>query len=331
VEISTEYAEAHKNRGMNLLHLGDFEHGWREFEWRWRCKDFRKRAFRKPAWDGSSLRGQRILLYTEQGIGDTFHFIRYAPLLAERGAEVILECPGGLTALLKSCPGVKKVVAHGAPLPDFDCHAPLMSLPRLLGTTVETIPASVPYLSADKALIERWRRELSTVRAFKVGIGWQGNPQNGTDYRRSIPLEQFAILANIPGVQLFGLQKGYGTDQLAKVIGDFPIIDLSGRLDLGGFQVTAAAICNMDLVITSCTARAHLAGALGTPTWVALCFASEWRWLRERSDSPWYPTIRLFRQPEPGDWDTVFEQIAHALRELVCEREHRLELVESNS
>jgi Tfp pilus assembly protein PilF len=322
VEINLDYAEAHKNRGMNLLHLGEFERGWQEFEWRWRCKDFKQRPFRQPAWDGSSLNGQRLLLYTEQGIGDTFQFIRYAPYLAERGAKVFLECPGGLAALLKTCPGISQVITHGAPLPEFDCHAPLMSLPRLLGTTLETIPAKIPYLSANKDLIGRWQRELSNVRALKVGIAWQGNPKNGTDYRRSIPLEHFAPLAAVPDVQLFSLQKGQGTENLAKVIGDFPVIDLGGRLDSGSFQVTAAAICNLDLIIACDTACAHLAGALGKPTWVALAFANEWRWGLERNDSPWYPTIRLFRQPKPEDWETVFAQMTEALRELVSTGTH---------
>ena len=263
VRLNPEHADAHKNRAMTWLHLGDFERGWQEFEWRWQCKDFKPPTYRQPAWDGSSLEGRRILLYTEQGIGDTFQFIRYASLLAERGALVAVECPAALMPILRTCPGVALVVARGAPLPDFDCHAPLMSLPRLLGTTLTTVPANVPYLSADAELVERWRRELVGQErnpVLRVGIVWQGSSKYGKDYCRSIPLECFAALAAVKGVQLYSLQKGRGTEQLADVIGRFPIIDLGGRLDLGIFKVTAAAICNLDLIISCDTSCAPFGG-----------------------------------------------------------------------
>jgi tetratricopeptide (TPR) repeat protein len=317
LRLQPDHAEAHKSRALTWLHLGDYERGWTEYEWRLKCKGFAPRLFRQPVWDGTSLEGKRILLYTEQGIGDTFQFIRYVPLLAERGALVAVECPGSLVSILRTCPRIAHVVAHGAPLPDFECHAPLMSLPRLVGTTLANVPAKIPYLSASAELVERWRRELGVVKAFKVGIVWQGNPGNGADGRRSFPLKSIAPLGGIPGVQLFSLQKGKGTEQLADVIGDLPIIDLGGRLDFGSFMVTAAAMSNLDLIVSCDTACVHLAGALGRPVWAALSYAGEWRWLREREDSPWYPTMRLFRQPKLGDWNAVFENMAEALRGLV--------------
>jgi hypothetical protein len=207
---------------------------------------------------------------------------------------------------------VDEVVAAGAPLPDFDCHAPLMSLPRLLGSTLATVPAEVPYLSADAGLVERWRRELSGVNACKVGIVWKGNPDNGADYRRSFKLTSLAPLAVVPGVELFSLQKGAGAEELADVVGEFRVTDLASRLDLrgGAFTGTAAVMCVLDLVIACDTACAHLAGALGRPVWVPLSYAADYRWLLGREDSPWYPTLRLFRQRELGNWAELFERVA---------------------
>lgn len=316
IHLDPNHAEAHKSLGMTCLQLGDFERGWCEFEWRWKCKDFRVRSLPQRLWDGSECRGQTILLYTEQGIGDTFQFVRYALELFARGARVLIECPAPLVPLLQTCPGVAQVVASGERLPRFHCHAALMSLPRLLGIKVTTIPAKVPYLAADTHLSERWRQEFCGRQTFKVGIVWQGNPQNASDFRRSIPLEHFAPLGAVPGVELFSLQVGAGADQLAKLGSKFSITDLGCRLDAGTFRVTAAVLCNLDLLISCDTAAAHLAGALGKPVWVALSYAADWRWLLDRQDSPWYPTMRLFRQFKLGDWATVFEQMAIALRTL---------------
>jgi hypothetical protein len=196
-------------------------------------------------------------------------------------------------------------------------HAPLLSLPRLFGTTLATIPADVPYLFAKPELIEHWRRELAGVAEFQVGLAWQGDPRHTEDKARSIPLAQFEPLAQIPGVRFYSLQKGPGTEQLAAAGERLRIIDLGPRLDeqTGAFLDTAAVMKNLDLVITCDSGVAHLAGALGVPVWVALAFTGDWRWLLERTDSPWYPTMRLFRQPRPGDWPAVFAQLAAALRE----------------
>jgi tetratricopeptide (TPR) repeat protein/GR25 family glycosyltransferase involved in LPS biosynthesis len=320
-----DHAEAHKARAMAWLLQGDFARGWEEYEWRWRCADFSPRAYCTPPWDGGPLDGRTILLHAEQGLGDTLQFVRYAPLLRRRGAAVLVACPPPLVPLLRTCPGVTRVVAQGSPLPEFDCHAPLLSLPRLLGTTPASVPADVPYLAADPELTARWQRELAGVRGLKVGVVWQGSPGNGADRRRSFPLARLAPLVAVPGVELFSLQKGRGAEQLAEATGRFRVTDLGSRLDLSGgaFTGTAAALRALDLLVTCDTACAHLAGALGVRAWVALSYAADWRWLLGRDDSPWYPTERLFRQPALGDWDAVFARMAAELRRLVASGEGR--------
>jgi hypothetical protein len=249
--LNPEHAEAHKGLSMALLCLGDFARGWREYEWRWKCKDFTPAGFHQPLWDGNAAAGKTIFLHAEQGAGDIFQFVRYAALLKQRGATVRLQCPRQLIPLLRRCAGIDGCHAASDPLPDFDVHVPLMSLPRILGTTLETIPAGVPYLTADPDHVARWRRELQPASRYKIGIVWQGNPTNAMDARRSIPLRQFAALA-MAGVQLFSIQKVAGTEQLGAINGDFGVIDLGSRLvDRGGaFTDTAAVMRCLDLVIT---------------------------------------------------------------------------------
>jgi tetratricopeptide (TPR) repeat protein len=323
LRLQPDYAEAHTNLAMTWLRMGNFEQGLREYEWRWRCKQAYMPPLPQPAWDGSALTGRTILLRTEQGLGDTLHFIRYAPLVRQRGATVLVECQEALMPLLASCPGIDRLVPSPvAPTQSFDVQAPLLSLPGLFGTTLATVPADVPYLFADPKLIEQWRQELSTVGGFKIGIAWQGNPKH--DRRglgqRGTSLLQFAPLGRLAGVRLFSLQKGHGAEQL-RTLGDlFPVTDLGGQLDecSGAFMETAAVMKALDLVVTTDTSIAHLAGALGVPVWVALPFAAEWRWLRSREDSPWYPTMRLFRQTEPGNWQGVFDRMAAGVRQLIA-------------
>jgi hypothetical protein len=252
----------------------------------------------------------------EQGLGDMLQFLRYAPLVKRRGGTVLVECPGFLIPLFSRCPGIDRLIAEGAERPAFDIHVPLLSLPRLLGTTLATIPAEVPYLFADPDLVEHWGRKLNTIQGFKIGIVWQGNPHHGWDRHRSFPLAQLAPLAQVDGVQLFSLQKGAGVEQLRARAGRFPVIELATELDAtgGGFMETAAIMKNLDLVITCDTATAHLAGALGVPVWVALAAIVDWRWMFQRDDSPWYPTLRLFRQTELGNWPPVFERMADEVR-----------------
>jgi hypothetical protein len=280
------------------------------------CKDLaRTPQFPTPPWDGSPLDGRTILVHAEQGLGDTMQFLRYVPLVRRRGGRVILVCQPPLMRLLSRVPGIERLVAWGEPLPEYDVQVPLMSLPGLFGTTLETVPAEVPYLDAEPALVEAWRHRLGSYAGFQVGIVWQGNPRFRFDRLRSIPLAQFAPLARVPGVHLLSLQKGPGRDQLAALPGSFPVTDLGHQLDetTGAFLDTAAVMKNLDLVITSDTVAAHLAGALGVPVWVALHDVPDWRWLLDREDSPWYPTMRLFRQTRPGQWEEVFERIAAAL------------------
>jgi tetratricopeptide (TPR) repeat protein len=319
VELWPDYAEAHKSLGMLWLLQGDFARGWAEYEWRWRCQDFRPRAGPQPLWDGGPLGGKTVLLQAEQGIGDTIQFVRYAPLVKQRGGRVLLEGSRSLLPLLRTCPGVDACVPAGEAAPDFAVHLPLLSLPRVLGTTPATVPARVPYLAAEPDLVQRWRRELSCLGGLKVGLVWQGSPKNAADRRRSIPLGQFEPLARVEGVRLVSLQKGPGAEQLADVTGRFAVADYGSRLDVrtGAFQETAAALTNLDLLVSCDTAAAHLAGALAVPVWLALSFAADWRWLLGREDSAWYPTMRLFRQERLGEWGPVFARMAEALRQRV--------------
>jgi hypothetical protein len=315
LRVDPAFADGHVAYAFALLQAGDFERGWPELEWRWRCKD-RPTApvcARLPAWDGSPLDGRTILLWAEQGLGDALQFIRYAPLVAERGGRVAVACPASLHSLIRTCPGVDQVLVTGTPTPPFDTHAPLMSLPYLLGTTLATIPAEVPYLTAESALVEQWRGRLREVPQAKVGIVWQGNAQNKGDPLRSVPLHKFAPLARHAGVHLFGLQVGPGREQLQSLGRKFCVTDLGGWLDPNSLRDLAAILKTIDLLVTVDTAPAHLAGALGVPVWLALPFASEWRWLRDRQDSPWYPSMRLFRQSRAQDWDEVMERMAAEL------------------
>jgi Tfp pilus assembly protein PilF len=313
LELKPDHAQVHLSRALCWLQMGDFERGWAEYEWRLKCKEFSIPAFRQPLWDGSPLEGRAILLYADHGLGDSLQFIRFAPLVKVRGGRVIVACRQALARLLATCRGIDHVVAEGSLLPDFDVYAPLMSLPRVFGTTVTAIPAEVPYLTADEALVEQWYRELEPLSGFKIGIAWQGNPHNRRDRQRSFRLAQLEPLACVRGVRLFSLQKGVGTEQIGELCGRFAVTDLGSRL--ADFMDSAAVMRNLDLVITPDSSLAHLAGALGVPTWVAIPFAADWRWQTEREDSPWYPTIRLFRQNRAGKWDDIFERMAAKLRD----------------
>jgi tetratricopeptide (TPR) repeat protein len=311
--VNSDAPSTHWNRALTWLQKGDFEKGWEEYEWRWKRKQTPPRAFRQPAWDGSPLSGRTILLYMEQGLGDMLQFIRYAPLVKERGGTVILECPRFLIPLFSTCRGIDLIVAEGDPLPDFNVQAPLMSLPRLFKTTPEAIPSAVPYLFPDPGLVEQWRQRLSSIAGFKIGISWQGNPHHQWDRHRSFPLAELAAIARLPGVRLISLQKGARTEQL-KVV-PFEVIEFGEELDTtsGAFMDSAAIIKNLDLVITVDSAIAHLAGALGAPVWLGLAAIVDWRWMFQREDTPWYPTMRLFRQSKLGNWASVFGRMASEL------------------
>ena len=316
-------ARAHLNRALIWLLQGNYEEGWAEYEWRWRGHEF----VTKPMWDGSPLDGKKIVLHAEQGLGDTLQYIRYAPLVKQRAAHpsdvtVTVACQECLHKLLSRCAGIDELVAPKSFAWPADEHALLMSLPNIFKTTVATIPVNVPYIFADPALVDAWRAEMSARRGFKIGVAWQGSPQHPDNLLRSVPLAELAPLGQVPGIRWFSLQKGPGKDQLASA--PFDLVDLSPRLDetTGAFMDTAAVMKNLDLVITSDTAIAHLAGALGVPVWVALQAVPDFRWLLERVDSPWYPSMRLFRQSRRGDWQEVFERMARELTSYAAERKN---------
>jgi tetratricopeptide (TPR) repeat protein len=317
LDCNPELAEAHYNLGTALLLAGQLEHGWPEFEWRWKTVSKQNvRNFAKRQWHGEAAPDKVVLLHAEQGLGDTIQFCRLAPIAAKR-ANVVLEVQRPLVGLLRGLRGVSQIVAHGDPLPSFDVHCPLLSLPRALNIKQDKIPADIPYLTAEPERVSHWRKVIPQF-GFRIGIVWQVNPKSEVLRRRSIPLSYFVKLARIPGVRLISLQKTPGLDHLGE-ISDETVISLGPNFDSGpdAFLDTAAVVENLDLIITADTATAHLAGALGRPTWVILRHVPHWVWLMDRRDSPWYPTVRLFRQQQKDDWDSVFSRIEGELRVLV--------------
>ncbi len=316
IELDPRNRNANWNLAIIWLLRGDYEAGWRQFEWRRQLHSVVTAHMEYPApeWDGSPLEGRTILLATEQGIGDVIQFIRYAAELKRMGAgRVMVECPWPLAPLLDSVPGVDQAVARGAPLPGFDTWAHLMSLPFLFGTTLESIPASVPYVFAEPRPAAA--AVIDEPDVLKVGIAWSGNPMHQRDYLRSVEPSRFLPFRDIPGIRLYSLQKGAASEQQLSELGQSGIIDLGPHL--GDFRDTAAAIAKLDLVITVDTSVAHLAAAMGKPTWILLTHVPDYRWMLERNDSPWYPTARLFRQHRPRQWDEVFRAVTDELRATV--------------
>jgi tetratricopeptide (TPR) repeat protein len=315
--LKPDYAEAHFNRSHALLVTGGLDEGWQEYEWRFAVARY-NRNFDRPSWSGESLARQTILIHAEQGFGDTLQFIRYVPAVAERGGKIVLEVPKPLVRLARTVAGASEVVAAGDPLPKFDRHCPMLSLPRILKTNIATIPNIVPYLSAETERVETWR-ECLPKEGLKIGIAWQGNPLASMDKRRSVPLIAFAPIAAMPGVRLISLQKHDGLDQLHLLPAGMQVETFGPDFDAGpdAFLDTAAIMMCLDVVIACDTSVAHLAGALGRPIWLALSHNPDWRWLTERTDSPWYPNARLFRQKQPGDWRGVMGEIAVALAQMV--------------
>jgi tetratricopeptide (TPR) repeat protein len=313
VERDPDCAETHFVHSQIALLRGDFERGWEEYEWRlkmWKpTPRLRRDGSQIAAWDGSPLNGRRILLYCEQGLGDNIQFVRYRRLVAEAGGEVVLECSPRLAPLFKAAFACE-VFSEGSELPDCDLAVALPSLPRMFRTTRQTIPAHIPYLQADPRLVEAWNERMPCTGKIRVGLVWGGNPKFGADRRRSLRLEQFAPLAEIPGLALFSLQRGVHAEQLETA--PFPI----QALEEESHQITdtAAIIRNLDLLISADTMPAHLAGALGAPVWTVLHFSPDWRWMQGSEQSPWYPSMRLFRQAQPGDWESVIRNLTENLR-----------------
>ena len=309
LSLRSDFGAAHHALAMAMLAGGDLPAGWEEFEWRSASarRVGRGRPVDGPVWRGEEAEaGTRLFLHAEEGLGDTIQFVRYARLAASRGVEVILEVQRPLVRLMAGLSGVDRVIAVGEDIPPYDVHCPLLSLPRIFKTDLSTIPAKIPYLSADPALAASWRERLADRPGFKIGIAWRGNPLHLRDRKRSLSLAWFLDLLDRPGIEIVSLQK-----DLTRAERGGRFLD-AGR-DLTDFADTAALSVNLDLLISVDTAVCHLGGALGIPVWTLIDYAPDWRWLAGRSDTPWYPTMRLFRQDRPGDWEAVALQIEEAL------------------
>jgi hypothetical protein len=305
LEYVPDHAEAHWNKALLLLLAGDYKNGWREYEWRWRKRNFTspRREFHQPRWQGNPLTGRTILVHSEQGFGDTIQFCRYVPLVAARGARVIFECHPPLVSLMKTLAGDVSVIPMGEQAPSFDMQEPLMSLPMIFGTSIETIPAAVPYLAPPIERLPFWRNLMPDKGLFKVGLCWAG--KSYPDPGRSCPPDQLSPLAELGGISFHSLQVGWEKDL------PLPMTDLTKYLN--DFADTACLVALLDMVITIDTAVAHLAGAMGKPTWLMLPHAPDWRWMTKRHDSPWYPSVRIFRQADPGSWEEVVREVASSL------------------
>lgn len=331
--LRPDYAEVHRNRAYGWLYTGDFERGWPEHEWRRRCRRHVGCRIHRPLWRGEELGGRSIVLHSEQGFGDTLMFIRYAEKVKERGGLVFVASQTKLLRIVARCAGVDMAFDGTSVVPDCQLHAPLMSLPAILGTTQSTVPNRVPYLPTEPVVVGRWRQKLAAAieadplmsrrtppgRPLLVGVAWQGSPNNPMDRFRSFPLADLAPVADIPGVRLVCVQAIDGLDQIPALEGRFPVLQLDGPRPRD-FLDTAALISLLDLIITPDTSVAHLAGGLGKPVWLALSTVGEWRWMLDREDSPWYPTMRIFRQSRFGEWSPVFSRMAGVLRQALAGR-----------
>jgi Flp pilus assembly protein TadD len=316
VALAPANAEGHAALASALLLAGQMREGWVEYEWRWRIKGAAAPPVQCPQWDGSPLAGRRVLLWSEQGLGDTLQFVRYAPMVAQRGAgEVVLRVQPALKSLVESVGGVTRCIAVGDALPAVDVHCPLASLPRLFGTDAASIPADVPYIDPPPEKVQSWRERLRRVGNERlVGLCWAGKPEHPNDASRSIGLDRLAAaLRAVDGARWISLQKGHAAAQ-APTAG-IPLQDDTHLLET--FCDTAALVANLDLVITVDTSVAHLAGAMARPVWTMIPIRADWRWLAACSDTtPWYPTMRLFRQAPGEPWERVAERVARALLEL---------------
>lgn len=313
IALDPDGADLHHHVALIRLTLGDFAAGWRRYEWRWKSPrwDRSRRNFKEPQWSGTGeVAGRTVLLHAEQGAGDTLQFVRYAPLLARRGARVVVEVQRPLQGLLAQLPAVT-VIARGDPLPAFDLHCPLMSLPLAFGAELATIPCEVPYLRAPESRLARWRDRLDTRNAPRVGVIWAGSPTHENDRNRSIAFDRFSRLFAAPGVGFVSLQRDMRLADAALVRAHGNVLDLGD--ELADFADTAAIVSQLDLVVSVDTAVAHLAGAMGKPVWILLPFSPDFRWMLGRDDSPWYPTARLFRQPAVGDWESPLAQVRSRL------------------
>lgn len=338
IEQKPDYPLAHFSRSLSYLTLGNFEKGWPEYEWRWAAYNEKPKSFPQPTWSGQDLMGKRIFIYAEQGFGDTFQFIRYGKILKDMGAYVIAQTQHHLKTIIAQCPYLDEVVSDREPIPAFDYHCALMSIPMVVRTTIETVPNEIPYLHADHTLVSEWHQKLSTDKNFKIGICWQGNKQYRNVYLKkevagkAMELSTFAPLASLPSVSLYSLQKINGTEQLDTLDNTMHVHTFGADFDEsnGRFMDTAAIIKNLDLVITIDTSICHLAAGLGTEVWVLLPFPADWRWMLETSTTPWYPNMRLFRQPNRGDWACVIKDVTTALQEKIGTKQSPNQLLDDH-
>jgi tetratricopeptide (TPR) repeat protein len=318
IELQPDLAEAHFNLALQLLAAGDWKRGWHEYEWRWRLAEVSAERLHPPGplWDGSSLAGRTLLLYTEQGFGDSIQFVRFASLLSKQAREVILRCPDPLVRLFQSLEGIR-VVRQGDPLPPYDLRCPLLSVPGMLGTTAASVPAGIPYLFADPQAADTWASRMADgASELRVGLAWASDPNNFIAKLKSLQLSDLQGFGGLP-VTFYSLQKGAGADQAGDPPPGMRIVDLAR--ELRDFADTAALVANLDLVITIDTAVAHLAGAMGKPVWTFVHFPAVWRWMPESTRTRWYPTMRLYRQRRPHEWTPVLEQATQDLSDL-CAR-----------
>lgn len=326
IEIKPDQPPPHWNLSHALLLTGNFESGWQEFEWRLKKDDWQianSRRCQVPLWSGESFAGKTMLVHDEQGLGDTIQFMRYLLMVKELGGNVIFEAQKPLMGLLEGFPGIDRLVPSTADgfLPEgIDIYAPLLSLPAIFNTTVDTIPDTVPYLHADTAKTNCWRERLQGDE-FKVGIVWAGRPENPNDRNRSCHLRNFEPLTNIRGVRLIGIQLGEAAEQVNDLPAGMEVINFGPELE--NFTDTMGLIENLDLIIAVDTAVAHLAGAMGKAVWLILTFAHHWPWLLERTDSPWYPSMKIYRQKKKGDWAGIFKQAKMDLQALIEKTESK--------
>ncbi|TAF63693.1 MAG: tetratricopeptide repeat protein [Oscillatoriales cyanobacterium] len=310
IQLSSDSAHTHLRLALALLLTGNFSRGFAEYEWRWQTQELESRYFAQPLWDGGNFQGKTILLHSEQGFGDAIHLIRYAHLVKQKGGKVIVACHQSLQRLFEGVAGIDCVVTKPKDLREFQLQAPLLSLPKIMGTTLENVPVNIPYLAPP----QDYKYSLEPNNQLKVGIVWSGSPLHRKNPVRSCTLKDFRKFLNVPGVSFYNLQKDLSPGDRT-LLNQQQVQDLSP--ELGDFADSAAIISQLDLVICVDTAVAHLAGALGKPVWILLSFVPDWRWMLEREDSPWYPTVRLFRQQKAGDWEGVCDRLKTALEHLI--------------